>query len=338
MAEPLKHLTWDDFSLVEAVAEARGMPGAAAELKINHSTVFRRLGQIEEALGTTLFERDRTGYALTPAGEEMVSLAQHVDSDITSFTRKIAGQVVAPEGELRVTTNDSLLVHLLTPMFASFRDRGPDVRLDIVLANQALNLSKRDADVAVRAMDDPPENLVGRRVARIAWALCGRASEFQDGAPTDSLSCAERRWVSLGDSLATLKAVQFVQRHVAPERVVYKVNAVLGLADAIEAGIGIGHLPCFIGDARSGLVRLSSPEPDFAADLWLLTHPDLRQSGRVRVFLDFLATEIGRQRKLIEGGAPRHEEAGAADESDHDPRTEAPMTRTNQPARTSHAS
>jgi DNA-binding transcriptional LysR family regulator len=87
MAEPLKHLAWDDFRLVKAIADARGMPGAAAELGINHSTVFRRLGQIEEALGTTLFERHRTGYALTQAGEEMVSLAQRLDSDITSFTR-----------------------------------------------------------------------------------------------------------------------------------------------------------------------------------------------------------------------------------------------------------
>jgi DNA-binding transcriptional LysR family regulator len=318
MAEPLKHLAWDDFRLVKAVAEARGMPGAAAELGINHSTVFRRLGQIEEALGTTLFERHRTGYALTAAGEEMVSLAQRLDGDITAFTRKIAGQVVAPEGELRVTTNDSLLVHLLTPMFASFRDNCPDVRLDVVLANQALNLSKRDADVAIRAMDDPPENLVGRRVARIAWALYGRASEFQDADATDPASYADRRWVSLGDDLATLKAVQFVQRHVAPERVVYKVNAVLGLAEAIEAGIGIGFLPCFIGDARPGLTRLSPPQPDFAADLWLLTHPDLRQSARVRVFLDFLAAEIGKQRKLIEGGAPRHGEPTRADESNHE--------------------
>src|SRR5215207_3328676 len=231
MAESLKHLAWDDFRLVKAVAEARGMPGAAAELGINHSTVFRRLGQIEEALGTTLFERHRTGYALTPAGEEMVSLAQRLDGDITAFTRKIAGQVVAPEGELRVTTNDSLLVHLLTPMFANFRDSCPDVRLDVVLANQALNLSKRDADVAIRAMDDPPENLVGRRVAKIAWALYGEASKFQDVETSDPASFAELRWVSLGDDLATLKAVQFVQRHVAPERVVYKVNAVLGLAE-----------------------------------------------------------------------------------------------------------
>jgi DNA-binding transcriptional LysR family regulator len=94
-----------------------------------------------------------------------------------------------------------------------------------------------------------------------------------------------------------------VQRHVPPKRLVYKVNSVLGLAQAVEVGIGIGHLPCFIGDTRPGLARLAAPEPDFAADLWLLTHPDLRHSARVRVFLDFLAAELGKQRHLIEGAS-----------------------------------
>jgi DNA-binding transcriptional LysR family regulator len=192
---------------------------------------------------------------------------------------------------VQVTTNDSLLIHLLTPMFASFRQQCPDVRLDVVLVNQVLNLSKRDADVAIRATGHPPENLVGRRVARIAWALYGRASDFGEMDVKGPESVIESPWVTLGDNLASLKVVQFVQQHVAPERVVYKVNAVLGLAEAVETGIGIGHLPCFVGDVRPGLVRLSAPQSDFAADLWLLTHPDLRQSARVRVFLDFLAAE-----------------------------------------------
>lgn len=280
------------------------MPGAAADLGINHSTVFRRLAQIEEALGTTLFERHRTGYALTPAGEKMVSVSERMDADITAFTRKIAGQAIAPEGELRVTTSDSLLVDLLTPMFARFGEQCPDVRLDVVVANEALNLSKRDADVAVRAMDDPPENLVGRRVARIAWALYGPASEFRGIEQPDPATLGAQRWVSLGDNLGTLKAVQFVRRHVAPKRLVYKVSTMLGVAEAIQAGIGIGHLPCFLGDTRPGLARLAAPEPEFAADLWLLTHPDLRQSPRVRVFLDFLAAEIARHRNIIEGNGP----------------------------------
>jgi DNA-binding transcriptional LysR family regulator len=306
MAEPFKNLAWDDFRLVKAIAEARGMPGASDRLGINQSTVFRRLGQIEAALGSTLFERHRAGYALTPMGEEMVALAQRFDIDITAFTRKIAGQEIAPEGELLVTTNDSLLVHLLTPLFAKFHAAYPRMRLEVVLANQALNLSKRDADVAIRATDNPPENLVGRRVAKIAWALYGRASDFPILGRNDPAKLAERRWVSLSDSLLTLKAVRYVQQHVPMERNVYRVNAVLGLAEAVEAGIGIGHLPCFVADARPELIRLAPPEPEFAADLWLLTHRDLRQSARVRALLDFLATEIVKKKSFIEGAKPVH--------------------------------
>jgi DNA-binding transcriptional LysR family regulator len=311
MSRAFKDIAWDDFRLVKSIADARGLPGAAAQLGVNHSTVFRRLAQIEELLGATLFERRRAGYALTPAGEAMVALATRVEEDILGFTRKLAGQEFLPSGELRVTTNDTLLFYLLTPLFARFQARHPDVRLDVVISNQALNLSKRDADVAIRATDNPPENLVGRRAARIAWALYGRVAEFARGEAIDAGSLYDRCWVSLGDNLATLKAVRFVQDHVAPERIAYKVNSVFGLAEAIENGIGIGHLPCFIGDQRPALRRLSPPNPDYAADLWLLTHPDLRHSPRVRVFLDFLAAEISSQRKFIEG-APGDGD-GAAD-------------------------
>jgi DNA-binding transcriptional LysR family regulator len=301
VVDPYKNLAWDDFRLIKAIADVRSLPAAAALLGINHSTVFRRLAQIEEALGAKLFERHRSGYTLTTVGEEMVALAQRVDDDITAFTRKMAGRELAPAGELRVTTNDSLLIHLLTPLFVKFRKKCHDVRLDVVLANQELNLSKRDADVAIRATDNPPENLVGRRVASIAWALYGRAEDFPDPSAVDPESLYQRDWVSLSDNLATLKAVKFVQEHVPPERIGYRVNTVLGLAEAVEQGLGIGHLPCFIGDARPGLVRLGPPNPEFAADLWLLTHPDLRHSPRVRVFLDFLAAEVAKQRKIIEG-------------------------------------
>lgn len=298
IADAFRMLDWDAFRLIKAIADARGLPGAAAQTGLNHSTVFRRLGQIESLLGTALFERHRTGYALTPAGEEIVALASRLDADITAVTRKLAGRELQPAGELRLTTNDSLLVYLLTPLFGRFRQQCPDVRLDVVLSNLPLNLSKRDADVAIRATDTPPENLVGRRIARIAWALYARAAE----APyIDPANLFTRDWITMGDSFATIKAVRFVHEHVAPERIAYKLNTVLGLAEAVEAGLGVGYLPCFIGDARPGLTRLQPPQPDYGTDLWVLTHPDLRQSARVRVLLDFLAAEIGAQRALLEG-------------------------------------
>jgi DNA-binding transcriptional LysR family regulator len=294
-------LPWDDFRLVKTIAQAKGLGGAAEQLGVNHSTVFRRLGQLEGSLGVKLFERHRSGYALTAAGEEMAALAERMDEDVANFTRKLAGQALTPAGELRVTTNDTLVAHLLTPLFARFFAQCPDVRLDVVIANQALNLSKRDADVAIRATDNPPETLVGRRVATIAWAIYGRTADYPPPEAVDLLGLYDRPWVALGDNLGGVKAAQFVRERVPPERIAYKVNTVLGLTEAVEAGIGVGPLPCFIADARPGLVRLSAPNPDFSTGLWLLTHPDLRQSARVRVFLDFMAAEIVKRRRAIEG-------------------------------------
>ncbi len=296
-----KKLSWDDFRLIKAIADQRALPAAAAALDLNHSTVFRRLGQIEDALGLKLFERHRSGYVATPAGDEMSRLAERVDEDITTFSRRLAGQEIKPAGELRVTTNDSLLVDMLTPVFAGFLARCPDIRLDILLSNQAMNLAKRDADVAIRATDDPPDTLVGRRAARIAWALYGRASDFPGTETIEPAATRERNWVSLGEHFAAMKTVRYINQHVAPERIVYRVNSVLGLSEAVEAGIGIGFLPCFISDTKPGLTRLAAPEPAFSADLWLLTHPDLRHSPRVRLFLDYMATELGRMKPLIEG-------------------------------------
>ena len=309
-----QNLDWDDFRLVKIIAEANGLAGAAERLGVNHSTVFRRLGQMEENLGVKIFERHRTGYILTPAGEEMTALAEQMEENVTSFTRKLAGQAVAPAGELRVTTNDTLLVHLLTHIFARFVKACPEMRLDVVLANQALNLSKRDADVAIRATDDPPETLVGRRVATIAWAIYGRAEDFPEPRQPSGFDAPDlynRPWVALGDNLAALKAARFVRDRVAPENIVYKVNTVLGLAEAVEAGTGIGPLPCFIADASPNLVRLSDINPDFSAGLWLLTHPDLHQSARVRAFMDFMAAEIGKQRKWIEGQGKKRADTAA---------------------------
>jgi DNA-binding transcriptional LysR family regulator len=301
LADQLRQLAWDDLRLVKAIADAQGLAGAAERLGVNHSTVFRRLGQIEDALGVMLFERHRTGYAPTVAGEELVAVARRTEEDIAGFARKLAGRELTPAGELRVTTSDTLLTHLLTPILARFRRQCPDVRLDLVVGNQSLNLSQRDADVAIRATDHPPETLVGRRAARIAWALYGNARSFAETDRIDPVTLQERPWVGLGENLGTVRAARYLREHVPAGRIAYRVNTVLGLAEAVEAGIGIGHLPCFVADTRPTLVRLAVPAPDLADDLWLLTHPDLRHSPRVRVFLDFMAAEIARHRKLIEG-------------------------------------
>src|ERR1700688_1681102 len=127
-------LSWDEFRLVKAIADARSLVGAADGLGLNHSTIFRRLGAVEEALGTRLFERSRSGYQPTAAGEEMVALATIMADSVVEFERHVAGRDVKPTGELRVTTVDSMAVYLLPPILARFRQLNPGVHLDIILS------------------------------------------------------------------------------------------------------------------------------------------------------------------------------------------------------------
>lgn len=302
MASVANALNWDDFRIIAVIAETQSLPGAAATLQIDHSTVFRRLNQIEATLGVKLFIRSRAGYAPTAAGEEIIAIALKMDEEITGLARRLKGREPEPSGELRLTTNDSLLIYLLTPMLARFRQKYPRIRVDVVVGNRALNLTKRDSDVAIRATDHPPETLVGRRLARINWALYGRNVDFPAADDVEPQHLAVRDWVGLGESLAGIAAVRHLREAVAPERVALTIDTVLGLSEAIEAGLGVGHLPCFVGDLRPGLRRLGPRVEAFATDLWLLTHEDLRHAARIRAFLDHMAEEIAGCRGVIEGG------------------------------------
>ncbi len=227
MVEPFKNLAWDDFRLVRAVAMARAYPAPPPP----SASIVPPCPAARPDRGSAraqLFERHRTGYALTATGEDMVALAERFDDEINSFTRKIDGSEIVPEGELRVTTNDSLLVDVLTPIFADFQRAYPKVQLDIILANQSLNLARRDADVAIRATDNPPDTLIGRRVARVAWGLYCRAQDYPRLKKLSEDALFKERWVSLGDTLGQFKLVKYARAHVAPENTVYKISTVLG--------------------------------------------------------------------------------------------------------------
>ena len=295
MPSSLHTTSWDDFRLVRAIAETGSLNGAAEKLGLNHSTIFRRLGQLEETLGTRLFERSRSRYATTGPGEEMVGLAARMGEEIDAFERRAAGRDEKPTGELHITTTDSMLVYLLTPILASFSKLYPGIKLDIIIANQQLNLSRRDADIALRASSEPSETLVGRRISDMNWARYGPVGyplQWDDPAA---------RWVGLGETMSGINVTRMQAQEIDKTRIFYRVNTVLGLSEAISAGLGIGILPCFIGDQAPGIMRLSQPPPNNGQGLWLLTHPDLRHAARIRAFMDHAGTELAKRRKLLTG-------------------------------------
>lgn len=289
-------LDWDEFRLIKAIADARSLVGAAEALNLNHSTVFRRLAAIENDVGARLFERSRAGYQPTQAGEEMIALAGSMAESILEFERRVAGRDAKPTGELRVTAVDSVATGLLAPILTRFRAVNPGVQVEMIIAEQTLNLSRRDADVAIRAANDPPESLVGRRICTMRWAAyCTPALANEYGGRV----VAAAPWV--GFSTAPTRAKRWTDEKIGPRRQVCAVNSVIAMAALAASGLGATVLPCFVGDRQPGLVRINGIIPDLDVDLWLLTHADLRHSGRVRAFIDFAAVELAGVRDLLEG-------------------------------------
>jgi len=294
-------VAWDEFRLVQAIADRGALAPAAAHLGINPSTAFRRLAAVEAQLGARLFERHRTGYVPTPAGEAMAAAAARMEEEVARFDREVADRSQTPSGLLRVTAAATLVTDLLMPMLGRFRTRYPKVQIELVTSEEALNLSRRDADVALRATRDPPPNLVGRRLATIAWAVYGPAQGPAQEPAQGDVDGGDADWVSPSEAVAGGLFARFVAARAGPERIALRLNTVQGLCEAILEGVGIGPLPCYRGDRLASLRRLSGPEPELAGSLWLLTHPDLRHAARVRAFMDHVAAEVVKLRPALEG-------------------------------------
>jgi DNA-binding transcriptional LysR family regulator len=282
-------MDWDDYQYFLAVAGGGSVSAAARRLGQSHSTVLRRLDKLETALDVRLFERFQTGYVLTPNGEALQALLAPVAEGMQDIERKLGGQDAALQGTIRVTTTDTLMAVLL-PTLSAFRTRHPGIRLQVTVDNDFLNLSRRDADVAIRPTNTPPDNLVGRRLGTVRTAPYA-AQAYLDRVPHDGRpdeDWARYDWVAPDESLAHLRQARWLREHVPAERHAASVDSLLGMAAAVEAGMGAGMLLCLLADARPGLVRLAEPDPALDTDVWILTHPDLRRVNRIRLFTAFL--------------------------------------------------
>jgi DNA-binding transcriptional LysR family regulator len=292
-------MEWDDLRYLLAVGRHGTLSAAARCLNVNHSTVFRRIGLIEERLGVRLFERHRDGYTPTLAGEEAVALAERLEGDVDELERRLAGRDTRLTGAVRVTTTDTLLLGALAPVFADFRSAHPAIMLEVIVDNRFLSLSKRDADVAIRPSSTPPDTLVGRRVSAIATAVYGARAYLKTAPPIDDLDA--HAWIAPDDSLAELPSARWLRTRLKQAQIVFRTNTLMGMLAAARAGLGLAALPCLLGDAAGDLRRVLPPQGELATDLWLLVHRDLRHVARVRAFLDHADRELRRLHPLFDG-------------------------------------
>ncbi|AGB83991.1 transcriptional regulator [Serratia sp. FGI94] len=299
----MQKFSWDDLKVVVAVGEYGNLSRASDALAMNHSTLFRRLGAIESALGISLFLRRRTQYVPTVAGAELISLGHRIDDDVTAVMQNITEEIRGFSGEIRITTSDALLNDYLNPLIASFASSNPQISFQVSIGNEAMNLFDGGADVAFRATSGAPEHLSGRKVGTAVWAVYGLSRQWKDKAVT--LECLkEQRWASFSHSMSKLKAFSWIENTIPAQNIVFRGDSVLSVASALSSGIGIGLLPCMHGDQARGLVQISPVLNDISEELWFLAHPDVRKSAKIREFMNHCIQYITENRSRISGIAP----------------------------------
>lgn len=283
-------LPWDDLRTILAIARAGSLSGAARRLGVSHATIFRRLEGIEKRLGVRLFERGRGGYAPTPAGEEVAAAAARIETEVVGLERRVVGRDLRPAGTVRVTTTDTLLIGLLSSVFAAFRDAYPDIVLEVSVSNALVNLSRRGADVAIRPTREPPEHLIGRRLRTIEQAVYAPADAFREGDPVPPADATA--WVGPDEAMVYRQLDAWMAAHEADDYCRYRADTLFGMYAAVREGAGAAVLPCYLCDGDPRLVRLGAAIPEMASELWLLSHPDLRGVGRIRALNGFVTDAL----------------------------------------------
>lgn len=295
---------WDDLKFFLALARHRSVRSAAASIGVSHSTVARRIAELETRMGVRLFDRTAEGYAPTVAGEEMIEAAERVEDEVAGIERRVLGTDAKLSGEIRVTMPNVVAEGLLMADFVRFGRDYPAIDLNIITSNDFADLDRREADVAIRFVrigQSPPEHLVGRRIACFHSAAYA-TREYVESVALES-DPASARWIGWGDRNAFPGWVKSSAFPKTPAR--DRINDVMIQYQAARHGMGLAILPCFLGDPDPLLDRvgLQPPKPNF--DIWLLSHPDLRETARLRVFRDFIADAVGARRDLIEGRQPK---------------------------------
>ena len=293
-------MNWDDLKIFLAVAEAPSMRVAAKKLHVSHSTVSRRIEALEAGLSVRLFDRMPDGYRLTLSGEELMPVALDMEERLNGFGRNVVGRDDALEGQVCVTIPEVVATTFFMPYFIEFMEKYPGIQIKVRDSFEVFDLSRREADVAIRFTSKPPEHLIGRKLGNLHQAAYATRSYIAKHNPEEPSSDA--KWIGWG---TPEEKPSWIAKSPFPHlRIAGHFNNMSIQYQATKQNLGIGFFACTLGDTDPDLVRLSTPKPTM--DVWLLSHRDLRASARMRAFRQFL---IKRQPVLAATLAGREAEA-----------------------------
>jgi DNA-binding transcriptional LysR family regulator len=291
-------MDWDDVRYFLAVARGGSVRAAAVRLGVNHSTVLRRVAQLEGRLGARMFEKLPSGYRLTVAGEEVLELAIQMEASSHQLETRVFGRDQGVRGLLRVTLTPILATHLLIPAFAEFARLHPDIEMEIMTSGELANLTNREADVAIRVVYDRqtlPLNLHGLKGPELfggVYISRDRLAAWRAGAP------GPLRWIVISSHGIPDWASE---GEVRTSGVPFRTTDAAAEIVAVRQGLGITTLPCFVGDADPLLARVPGTSLHMYGTLWILTQGETRKTKRVRLFTEFVSRRLATHAPLLAG-------------------------------------
>jgi DNA-binding transcriptional LysR family regulator len=303
-------MNWDDLRFFLAVAGAGSLSGAGQQLGVNTTTVLRRVASLEDDLGARLFERERTGYRLTAAGEKLVEVLEPVDRRLSALPRDFAAAGEGAEGSVRLAAGEVLAASLLALEFPAFRREHPGLELEIVTDPRLASVGQapkignplKDVDVALRLARPTQGDMLMRKVGDMAYALYASPAYIEArGRPAQMQDIAGHDLIGFPRSETPLGPIWWFSRAEKSARIALRSSSVAARAAAAREGLGLAALPCIMGDAESGLQRVFGPDVLGGLELWLMARNDLAQLAHVRAVMEFVVDAVRRHKASLEG-------------------------------------
>jgi len=294
----ITELEWSDLTVILAVCRTGSLSGAARSLGQNHSTIFRRINAIEDKTGVRFFERLASGYAMTDAGQTALRYAERIESEVHALSREVLGQDMRLQGKITVTAPEGMTTGFLPALLAGFSRQHPEVTIELAGGHSAFDLARREADVAIRATRKPPDASLGRKVCEFRFAIYSTPKYLKQN---KDKPLQEQQWCMLPGIIDWLVPLVFKKKEDFERQIVFASSTTLAVVNATAAGMGYTFLPCYVGDADKRLVRVGEPIEARTIELWILTHPDLRHTARVKALMTYLVDELKKDADLFAG-------------------------------------
>jgi len=289
---------WDDLRFVLAVVEAGSVNAAATDLGVNHATVLRRISAFESHFDVRIFDRNARGYTLLPDSRRILESMNAVKEAVKAVERSISGRSEQPSGLVRLTSTDTFCTTVLPDLIAGLARAQPLITLEIKSTNAHVSLSHMDADVTVRPAMSLPNELTGVVAAKLGFAVYGHPSVIKRSRGADIAACD---WLGVSSLLGKSAPAMWIADHVPPYQIRASADSFVTLRDLAISGMGIAILPCCLGDPEPELSRWHGRDPDLSVNIWVATHADMAQVGRIKTTAEFLISGLNDKSQMLSG-------------------------------------